>query len=190
MKKRILAFLILTTGLLASCNKKMYFTPSTRFQIEKREVDLTLLQYYNDKEIVLSRYEQKAGAVVKSGVLERKKSANQEDIHIKPDTRGVCTEAGRDRLEVAFEQGKTLTFVRANDGYYLEADKVERTTDSKTNWLVNFGDGQYYVVGGRDAKLYIYTNDADKYKKNARTAKGVRVGGGRSDIPQTPREKE
>jgi hypothetical protein len=170
-------YLLLLVVLLGACNEKMFLTPNTRYQIERKEVDLKLLQFYNDKEIRLVRYDKESGHSVRGGVLVRKNASSQDEVIIRPNTRGVCTETKKDRVEIAFESEKNITFVRSGDAYFLEPDQTERTQDGKVNWLVKFGEEDYYVAEGKDTKLFIYAKDFDKYSKKAHVARGVKIGG-------------
>lgn len=198
MKRILIALSCL--ALLSSC--RVAFTESFRQKAEKQGLNLTKIQYYNSKKIVLTRTLSSSEVSLASGKVKFENGVFSEKIIIRKNTRGRCDKLGPNEMSISFEEGnnKSLPFASNARGdifntYVLNPENCK--TIRKTTTTYNLGrnnklqtqpvsrdineckvyyDGKNYQVA-LDAmpQLMIKKKETKRNKSKKRTAKGVRV---------------
>ncbi|MEI8280652.1 MAG: hypothetical protein WCG87_12910 [Bacteroidota bacterium] len=121
MKKTYLLLLTLTV-FLSSCNlyKKVFHTAKTPFtsrerkQLESNEISLEMVQFYNDKKIILKRTLDSAGTNIKSGEVQLENGKYINYVTLEKETPGKCVSFTDSTVSVTFEEGDNtqLVFMR------------------------------------------------------------------------------
>jgi hypothetical protein len=93
------------------------------------------------------------------------------------ETPGICTGSTGDKMMVNFEDGdgKALTFFKNSYGkYQIHADEWVKTRYGKITY-----DGKTFFIQpeGNQTLLLVKKSQINKITREARTAKGVKVGG-------------
>lgn len=158
----------------SSCLPKIVFLEKHRAELEEAQVPLKLVQFYNDKEIILRRrainsdYKESGGRIIEID------GEQIQEIKIKRGTPCLITGSKGGLYTVRFEngEGKTLRFYRNSKGaFQIDADK----------WKNRKGEITY---AGLDFLIEIESNDVillfkerRKYrsKPESRTIKGQKA---------------
>jgi hypothetical protein len=178
MKKNYYLIIFVSAITFASCSSsKTYFTPAIRSRVEANSVPLTKIQYYVDRDIILTRELDKGETKVTSGAVKFQNGHYVNIIKLKKGTPGVCTMVGPNKIAVAFEMGngKYLNFGKtrvgtSDDPYRILAD----------DWVNDYGiityEGKHYQIepSGTEASILIKTswlsvNEVDKRQMKGRT---------------------
>lgn len=182
MKKNISKYflLILITEIFFSCSPKIPFTPELRSKIEYQGIDITDVQFYNSKKIILNREEIEPEAVeIESGDIKINNKKVIEEITIKKNTPGICIEANPYDLSICFEENtsNTLTFGRKNGNkleyaYRLYAKKWSSNNSGK----ILYGDTIYRTQpGAGSAILLVKKKQFYQLIKQKRTVRGQKI---------------
>jgi hypothetical protein len=178
MKK--LNFLPVLAILFFSCSsQKSFFTAEVRARVESSSTPVSKLQFYIDQDVELRREVTADEAKVTTDgkvILLNGKYVNV--ILLKKNTPGVCTNAGPNKLDIAFEtgDGKSLTFGVLNsygsDGSY----RIFADAWNNEHGRIRY-DGKLYNIqpNSIEAKLMIKKKEADKFEITKRTMKGRKV---------------
>lgn len=183
---RIIVLILSATVFLSSCSlNRMYFTVSSKQEIEKAGVDLTQVQFYNSEEIVLARQISKEEIKVAEGKVRVENGRNIEEIIIPANTPGVCELNDEKTLKVSFEtgDGRSIPFLveRRNDivvaGSYFKIGAKEwtRTSRGRRVGKLDYGGQIYDVVGGTGSRLMIDKAVLNKVERKTHVAKGRKL---------------
>lgn len=156
--KKILIFISLSV-LIFSC--KVTFTEPLRGQLERSDLDLSKIQYYNSKKINLKREISSNEAKVSSGKVSLENGVMIEEIEIAKNTPGILIKAEDEKLYIRFEEGNEednhLVFKKdAYQDYEFSADVWSE------NSVANTPDGSAVLSSYRGQVKYkghtYYTN--------------------------------
>ena len=163
----------------------MYFTVSSKQEIEKAGVDLTQVQFYNSEEIVLARQISKEEIKVAEGKVRIENGKNIEEIIIPANTPGICELNDEKTLKVSFEtgDGRSIPFLveRRNDmvveGSYFKIGAKEwvRTNRGRRVGKLDYAGQVYNVVRGTESRLMIDKAVLNKVERKTHVAKGRKL---------------
>ena len=172
-------YLGLFTLLIVSCNNKIYFTSDMRGELEKKNVDITKLQYFIDKDVFLSREISSFDAklIGKSAVFENGKYF--QNIVLQRYTKGVCVRVYPKRMDIAFEQGDNkniiFTIPKLNSVGNTYTFTNEGAFGNSSN-LITYDGNQYQLTfKGSAPRLMINGKVIQKKKSDDRFMKGLKV---------------
>jgi hypothetical protein len=195
-----LFFAIACLSLLSSC--RVAFTESFRQKAEKQGLNLTKIQYYNSKKIVLTRTLSSSEVSLASGKVKFENGVYSEKIIIRKNTRGRCDKLAPNEMSISFEEGnnKNLPFASnargdLSDTYTLNPENCKTITKTSTSYNMGrnyqiqsqtvskdinqckvYYDGKNYKVDLPEMpELMIKKKEIRRNKTKTRTAKGVRV---------------
>ena len=148
MKKYICVIAISLATLISCSTSKTYFNTHIRNMIEQDGVPLSKLQYYIDRDVVLTREIVKGEAKVTTGVIRFEKGKYQNIITLKKNTPGVCINNTPGKLLISFEvgDGKVITFGKGKFANQGEAYKILISEWVGSNGLIMYEGKQYMVT--------------------------------------------
>lgn len=165
--------LMLFIMLVGACatKKTVYFNQLIRQNVESYDIEMTDIQFYNSREIILERDLSYEETKVASGKIRFENGRFIERIIIKKETPGVCEGFDEEVIDVSFEPGenKVLKFVRdAGDNYRVSAIEWQNKYGK-----VAYDTTHYFIVpGGEKAILKVKLEDIHKFDKKQRIAPG------------------
>lgn len=158
----------------SSCAPRVMFTEGARKKLEEAKVDLSLIQFYNDKEILLQRKMDNNEVVVESGTIREHDGRRIQEVRIPRYTPAIYDGFENGKLVVRFElgDGKTLRFYRNSyDKFQIDADKWV-----KRNGMITYGNMPFLIKPiGNDALLLVKKTKVYKTVTESETAKGLNV---------------
>lgn len=183
---RFIVIISSITFLLSSCSlNRMYFTVSSKQEIEKAGVDLTQVQFYNSDEIILARQISKEEVKVAEGKVRIENGKNIEEIIIPANTPGVCELNDEKTLKISFEtgDGRSIPFLveRQNDvvvsGSYFKIGAKEwvRSDRGRRVGKVDYAGQVYNLVRGVESRLMIDKAVLNKVERKTHVAKGRKL---------------
>lgn len=183
MKKVHTLLPLLAIVLVSACSPKIYFTEETKDQLERNEVALNNVQYYNSETIVLVRQIKKEEVNVVSGKVKMEQGRYIEEIVIKSHTPGVFTESNGKVLFISFEDGdnKVIPFVKIksrsgdNPPIYQVGSLEWTNKNGKKVGVINYGDNKYSIVSGDKSRLLISKDVLYKREVKSHVAKGRKI---------------
>lgn len=134
---------------LAGCKPKIIFLDTNRTELEEAEVPLKMVQFYNDKEIILRRKASSRDIKESGGRMIEIDGDQIQEIRIRRNTPCIITGIKGNKLVVRFEtgEGKTLRFYKNTKGaYQIDADE----------WISRRGQVEY---AGLDFEIQEPSND-------------------------------
>lgn len=157
--------------LLSACAGTKYFTQEMRQNIDKNNLDLNKVQFYNSQKIILKRNLTYKQTKVARGKIKYQNGQYFEEIIIPKNTPGVLEKDTADMLGVAFEKGRNraLQFVLNKGDHYQLSALV---------WSDGYGriayDTLIYYIEPRSAKamLKVKKDYSFVFKKKIRKLKG------------------
>lgn len=162
-------------GLLTfSCHPKVYFTDAARLKLEEAGDDISMLQFYNDKEILLRRKTTSREILSDEGTVVNTEGIRVMDLRIRRRTRCRIDSISGDRVYLRFEDGEGNYLCFYKNGY----DHYQIYSDA---WVGGRGSTQYnlkeFVIEriGNDCLLMVQNNS--KYRRNTdkKVVEGLRV---------------
>ena len=174
----ILAFAFLGLS-LTSCSNKIGFSTDVRNRVVSKNIPLTKLQYYVDRDVVLKRTITTGETKVSSGTVKVENGKQVHIIKLKKGTPGICTQVYPDKLAISFEDGanKNLLFGfpqfgNSTNSYVLQVLETDKNQMGKVNY-----DGKIYYVQpeGLKAKIKIKKSSDTNVKVKKQTMKGRKV---------------
>ncbi len=177
MKTLVKLFVLSALALAACSGPKSYFTQDIRKKLEANSVDLTQLQFYVDRDVVLKRELTSGNLNVTSGKVKMENGKYIHIIVLKKFTPGVCTGVSDKSLDISFEMGdgKTLKFG------LTPGAKIENYQILAHKWVNNMGevtyDGQTYQIQaeGSRAALLIRKSAINTFEIRRHVMKGRKV---------------
>lgn len=184
MKMRTILLLSLIVIGVSSCTPTIYFTETTKKQLEEKDVDLSKVQFYNSETIVLARQIKKEDVNVVSGKVRLEEGRYIEEVIIKANTPGVFKEKNDKVLFISFEDGagKVIPFMKiearnssAPPIYQVASLEWKTNNNGKKVGVINYDNNKFSVVAGDRARLLISKSTLAKQERNTRVAKGVKI---------------
>jgi len=178
MKNNILIALVVIIAFSSCSSSKVYFSPNIRQKVENTGTPLTLLQYYIDRDVEISREILKGETKVTSGVVRFENGKDLNIITLKKNTPGVCTQALADKVYISFEvgEGKYLTFGRTKNGNNEDPYRILANSWIGDFGSINYEGKKYFIHTGTEASILIKTSELNKLDINKRQMKGRVVG--------------
>lgn len=178
---------ILVAVLLSSCvGNRMYFTVSTKKKLEKAEVDLTQIQFYNSETIVLSRHINKEEIDVVQGKVKFKNGRYVQEIIIPAGTPGICEVHDVKSLRVSFEDGdgNSIPFlverrggvISDGSGFKLGAREWKKLSSGRKVGKLDYQKEMFTIVKGVNSRLLLDKSVLTKEDRDTRVAKGRKIG--------------
>ena len=170
--RKIFSTLLVFSLVIFSLNScKVSFTGVLKVNLEKQELELEKIQYYNSKTIILKRVVSSKETEVLSGKVTMQNGQMIEEIEIKKNTPGIMVNSSDNQMHIKFEpgnqKGNFLVFELSNDKRF-----VLRNQKGK----VNYHDAIYRSNGeSAYAELLIQKKSSRAVTYNKRKAKGVKV---------------
>lgn len=120
---KILLGIILISSIGCASNRKTEFTQEIRSRLERNNIDITKLQYYISKQLILAREVTNDTTSIKKGTVIFQNGKYYETITLPSNTPGVCLMAYPNKLNVSFENEaeKFLQFDAPNYNLYQVA---------------------------------------------------------------------
>jgi len=178
--------IILSAAILSSCStSRLYLTVETRQQIEKANINLNQLQFYNSEEIVLIRQLSKEDIGVDKGKIKIQNGKQVEEIIIQRNTPGVCELHDEKTIKISFEtgDGKQIPFlVERRNGIVTEGSNFkigakEWVTTERGNKVGKLDyDGKVFtLIRGLNSRLLVDKDMLNKVERDTRVAKGRKL---------------
>lgn len=174
LKMRPVFALFLFACIFASCAPKLLFSEEERLKLAEREVEISSVQFYNDKEIILRRKMSSSDVTVAGGVIKTIDGRQIEEVRIPRYTPCVADSFSNGHMYVRFEQGddRQLRFYR--NSYNMFQIDAEKWIAGKG--LVDYGSKTFYIENaGNDALLVVKKTKAYNQATNRNFVKGVQV---------------
>ena len=165
--------------LVSSCSpSKTYFTQAIRDDVDRSQVDISRIQFYADRDIVLKRELDNGEVKVNSGKVRFENGHYVNIITLKKGTPGVCTFRKSGAVGISFEAGneRFLTFGKTK---YAQPSDPYRILANE--WVNNYGvityEGRSYHIEqkGAEAGIMIRSKWLHKTKVETREMKGRKV---------------
>lgn len=174
---RTLLFLACCTIVLSGCSAKYVLDKPAIRNYNLSQEDLAHIQFYNSRDIVLSRYaESSAEKSTEKGTLNVNTGKEVDQVVIKANTRGKIVKFMEDgKMAVSFEpdESKFLVFGITNttESYHLQALEWKNNRGR-----ISYGSTTYYTNAGADhCYLRFKLKRAYREDRNLRVAKGNKV---------------
>ena len=180
MHRRALIYLALIIGLIAtSCSQKIVFTAKLRNKLEKQDVNLKDIQFYNSDKITLEREEERPEEYsVRSGTVKVEEGRIMEEIIIKKKTPGVCVEVHPYHLNISFEPGsdKVLKFGRKAGRHLTNTFKLYAKEWKGERGKIQYGDTTYQT-DKKAASSHLLVKKSQVYEliREKRVAEGRKI---------------
>ncbi len=174
----ILCFVLITL-FAVSCSNKVYFSNDMRVELENKRIELTKLQYYIDKDVILSREISSVDAKLTSGKVVFQNGKYFQNILLRRFTKGVCTGVYQKRMDIAFEQGDNKSIIfsipKLNNTSNIYILTNEGAFGNNSNFITY--DGKQYQLSfkGTAPKLMINGKVIQNRKNDDRIMKGLKV---------------
>lgn len=168
--------IICLSFVLSSC--KVIFTQDIKNQIEEQSIDISDIQFYNSKKIILQRVDTSIISKEKSSKIQTEENIVLEKLIIKKNRPAICDSVTFEGLFIRFETGAEnyLVFVS------------EDTTKEKSRYVIGaqYWTGELGMTPYGGQKYYIQPKSVDSYLKikkkfvknfliNKRKVKGLKV---------------
>ncbi|MEM0998267.1 MAG: hypothetical protein AAGN35_14500 [Bacteroidota bacterium] len=165
---------LFTVIFFSSCAPRVIFTEGARVRLAEQNVDMSKIQFYNDKEVILRRKVDSSEFTVDSGVIREVDGRRTQEIKIPRYTPCIIEGYDNGKLFLRFERGdeKLLRFKRnAYESFQIDAD----------DWInrqgaIEYGGKDFYIQpGGNDALLLVKKTKAYKSMTESRVTPGIKV---------------
>ena len=163
-------YIILIAIVLTSCSDKVLFTLSVRNDLISKGVDLTKIQFYNDRLFTLERDLSNSKISITSGKVKQLNGKRINVIAFSQFTPGILISESNNRNEVAFEsgEGRNLSFsLNTRDGTYQ--------LSAFNNEVIPYLGELYQITSKYDVKLMISKSSLNSIKYERTRAKGIKV---------------
>ena len=144
---------------------KIYFTQKVRRGIERNNLNLKTIQYYNSGEILLSRLVKKDKHRASSGgVLKYRSGKLTEQIKIFKLTPGICVQHNMDTLYMSFGKDKKFKLPFKNKREYYQLNS--------TNGKIIVNNIEFDLLKGKTSILIIQKHDTKIRTIRKKTLRG------------------
>ena len=169
----------LITFLAISCNNKIYFSNDMRIELENNRIDLMKLQYYIDKDVILTREISSVDAKITRGSVVFQNGRYFKNVLLRRFTKGACIGVYQKRMDIAFELGDNKNIIFSIPKLNNKNNVYTLTNEGAFSNISNFitYDGKQYQLSfkGNSPKLMINGRVVEKVKMEDRIMKGLRV---------------
>lgn len=171
LMSRLNCFLILLLSIICFNSCKVSFNGGQKIYLEKQGIDLSKIQYYNSKSIILKRVVSSKETEVLSGTVTMQNGQMIEEIEIKKNTPGILTNSTENAMYIQFEPGVM------KENYLI----FELSPNKKFNLRHNEGKINYHqsiyrsVITQPFPELLIKKKISRAVTYKRRKAKGVKV---------------
>ena len=167
------SFIFLNVLLIIICfnNCKVSFNGGQKMYLEKQGIDLSKIQYYNSKSIILKRVVSSKETEILSGTVTMQNGQMIEEIEIKKNTPGVLVNSTHNQMHIKFEPGNQKENFLV---FELASDKKFNLVHSKGK--VNYHQGVYRTIITQPYPELLIKKKSSRavtYKK--RKAEGVKI---------------
>lgn len=177
-KLPILMGFLLIFILASGCNPKQLFTEQNRQHLKEQLLDVSEVQFFLDKEIIMRRQSEKhSTAISTTGEITQRDGQTTQEVRFVRGISGIVEKLDDEFIYVRFEpgipeDGKFLRFYKNSyDTYQVDAD----------HWYENEGmvvygmDTFFMAPPHNDALLMCKKSEIYKPEKKSRTVKGMRI---------------
>lgn len=160
---------------LSSCSNKIPFTYDIKSKIERHDLDVSKVQFYNSEKIILRSTAPLDDAKIQNGEISLENGQVVEEIIINKETPGICRLNEDYTLGISFEPGnnRTINFRlnKMSKTYDLEIIK-----EGHESGRVVYDSVIYNIQATKRIPILLIEKD-DKYiyQLNQRILKGQRV---------------
>lgn len=179
-------FLLSCAAVLSSCSmNRMYFTVETKLQVEKANIPITQLQFYNSEEILLVRQMSKEEFGVEKGRIKIQNGRQVEEVIIPRNTPGICELHDEKTLKISFDKGKdnAIAFLveRKNgvvtEGSHFKIAAKEWVSTERGNKVgkLDYEGKVFTLVRGFNSRLLIDKSILNKVERDTKVAKGRKL---------------
>ncbi len=174
IKNSILLSLIVFSLLVSSCSNLIYYSEEIHKDLNKNNIELKKVQFYNSHKIVIKRHLTKDEIQIAEGTIIFENGQYYEEIIIPKNTKGIAVSHGSEYLKIAFEIGenKNLRFsLNDNEQYQISAN----------SWDNDFGcvvyDSTKYFIIPKSSNTVLLVNKeyTSNYEKTRRILEGRSV---------------
>lgn len=179
MKHKAWAVIVLSSILVSSCSSsKTYFTQAIRDDVDRSQVDISKIQFYADRDIVLKRELDNGEVKVNSGKVSFENGHYVNIITLKKGTPGVCTFRKNGVVGISFESGNDHFLIFGKTKYAQPSDPYRILAN---DWVNDYGiityEGKTFRIEqkGTEAGIMIKSKWLQKTKVESREMKGRKV---------------
>jgi hypothetical protein len=169
----LLAIVALAFG-ISSCAPKVYFTEDIRLKLIESEMDISGIQFYNDKEILLRRRTTSNNLTIEEGVLTKVDGLRVHELRIRRATPCRVDSVANGKYYLRFEQGENRYlrfYLNSFDHYQLDADKW-----SNGRGQIVYNEEDYIIERvGNDCLLLVRNSRKFRSLTQKKTVDGIRV---------------
>lgn len=167
-------YILILSAFISSCKSYIPFTEDLKRNFKKDGIDLTKLQYYSEKNIILNRnLTSTAKELEKGGVSQSNTFIREKISFIGSPTKpleGVCRAIEDGRMIICFESGdikeKAIVFYRTKEGEYQFYDNLN---------YIRYDNNLYEIEKGQGSRLLVSSKVNKKYVSNRRKVRGLQV---------------
>ena len=174
MKNIFLVAVFFTSMLISSCSSLIVFTDEIRDNLEKNDLDVKKVQFYNSDKIIIKRNLSKEETQIAKSTIKLKNGQYFEEIIIPKHTKGIAIDEEYKYLNIAFESGENryLRFTLNDDNnYQISADSWKDDYG-----CINYDTTKYFIVPKSSATILMVNKQyITNYEKNRRVLKGRSV---------------
>lgn len=170
---------------ISACHPKVFFTDSARRKLEEAGDDIRMLQFYNDKEILLRRKTTSREILSDEGLVINTEGIRVVDLRIRRRTPCRIDSISDNRIYIRFEDGdgNHLCFYKnAYDHYQIYSPE----------WVSGRGKVQYNLKEfnieriGNDCLLMVENNSKYRKMTDRKVIEGLRVDPYEGSDDETP----
>ncbi|MGG9972283.1 hypothetical protein ACQ33O_10860 [Ferruginibacter sp. SUN002] len=175
MKKTMLSLLAISVVMISCNTAKTYFTSDIRTAVENNHQQLEKIQFYADRDIILTRELTTDETKVSSGKVKFENGHYTQIIKLKKNTPGVCTVVKNNIVGISFELGnnKHLIFSKPKNAKTDEPYRLQISSWLKETAIVEYEGKKFQVqADGANAGIKIKTSLLKKEKTEEREMKG------------------
>jgi predicted aspartyl protease len=163
----------------------MYFTVETKLQVEKANIPVTQLQFYNSEEILLVRQMSKEDFGVEKGRIKIQNGRQVEEVIIPRNTPGICELFDEKTLKISFDKGNdnAIAFLveRKNgvvtEGSHFKIAAKEWVSTERGNKVgkMDYEGKVFTLVRGFNSRLLIDKSVLNKVNRDTKVVKGRKL---------------
>jgi hypothetical protein len=166
--------LLLIVVAFSACKPKLLFSEEERMKLAEREVPITSVQFYNDKEIILRRKMNSSDLSVSGGVIKTVDGRQVEEIKIPRYTPCIADSFVDGRFFVRFEREDDRQMRFYKNSYNMFQIDAERWIAGKGK--VEYAGKVFFIENaGNDALLVVRKSKLYDQSTNRNFAKGVLI---------------
>jgi hypothetical protein len=184
MKRLVFIFSVV---IFSSCT--VQFTSTMKTELEKNNVDIKKIQFYNSQSFVLQRELSSTETGIDKGKIKIREGKRIEIVKIPQKTPSVCDSISGEKLYIIFEYGKDKLIPFVSDSYNkyyslitpgstdvpLDIKNYSDNTSSKFYGTISYDGKSYYYGYLSKPKLKVKKSQVEKVLKETRTLNGIKI---------------